>query len=162
MRPTAVAKVSQDELTSYRLDPRQAVRAHDIVCLVCGGVFRQLTNTHVASHRMTSVEYKLQHGYNLGRALMCHALRRVYAERAVRTRFADRIRRRPILENPELRRKAGTRSIALEEFLTRQDVQQTPRRRWDARDRQGRFVPVGARGGGAVSTRRVETTGTLL
>src|SRR5262245_30419566 len=74
MRPTAVPTVSQDELTSYRLDPRQAVREHDIVCLVCGGVFRQLTNTHIASHQMTSVEYKLEHGYNLGRALMCHAL----------------------------------------------------------------------------------------
>ena len=143
MRPTAVPTISQEELTSCRLDPRQAVRDEDIVCLVCGGLFRQLTNTHIASHHMTSVEYKLEHGYNLGRALMCHALRRTYAERAVRTRFADRIRRRPILENPELRRKAGTRPIAREEFLTRQDVQQRPRRRWGARDRHGRFSPVG-------------------
>jgi hypothetical protein len=133
-RPPAAA-----ELDQCRRDPRQAVGEEHIVCLVCGLVFRQLTNTHVRSHGLTSLEYKAQHGYNRHRPLMCHALRRAYAERAVRTRLADRIRRRPIVDDPRLRRLAGARPIFLEEFLTRRDIQQRPRGRWSVRDRHGRF-----------------------
>jgi hypothetical protein len=90
---------------------------------------------------VSSTEYKQEHGYNLGRALMCHALRRVYAERAVRTRFAERIRRRPILARPELRRRGGLRPIQFEEVLTRREIQQQPRLRWSRRDETGRFSP---------------------
>lgn len=128
------------ELAWYRSDPRRAVGEDAIVCLVCGQIFRQLTNTHIGSHGMTSAQYKLAQGYNLRRALMCHSLRRLYAERAVRTRLAARIRRRPIVEDPELRRQAGRRPILFEEFLTRRDIQQRPRRRWSARDGYGRFA----------------------
>jgi hypothetical protein len=131
-----------EELARYRHDPRLAVREDDIVCLECGASFRQLTNTHILSHGMTSADYKLAYGYNARRALMCHALRRFYTERAVRTGLAERIRRRPIVENPELRRRAGRRPILFEELLTRRDIQQRPRRRWSARDDQGRFSPA--------------------
>jgi hypothetical protein len=131
--------VSTAELEHYRGDPRRAVGEDHIVCLVCGLVFRQLTNTHIRSHDMTSVEYKAQYGYNRGRPLMCHALRRLYADRAIRARLADRIRRRPILDDPRLRRRAGLRPIVLEEYLTRREIQQRPRGRWSLRDRQGRF-----------------------
>src|SRR5262245_42645735 len=122
-------------------DPRLAVREHEIVCLLCGDAFRQLTNTHVAGHGLTSLEYKIRFGYNLGRPLMCHALRRLYVERARRTGLAAHIRRRPIVYEPELRRRGGARPIMLEDILTRRDIQRRPRRRWDARDTRGRFVP---------------------
>ena len=127
-------------LDELRGDPRRAVGEDEIVCLVCGRGFRQLTNTHLRAHGVTSAEYKRAHGYNLGRALMCHALRRAYAERAVRTRFADRIRRRPIVARPELRQRGGARPIQLEEYLTRRDIQQRPRDRWSQRDDAGRFA----------------------
>ena len=93
-----------------------------IHCLVCGGVFRQLTNTHLRSHGLTADEYKRRFGYNRGRPLMCRALRSLYADRAVRNGLASRIRQRPILARPELRRRGGARTIALEELLTRRDV----------------------------------------
>ena len=131
--------VNPPALDELRGDPRRAVHEDEIVCLVCGRGFRQLTNTHLRSHGVTSTEYKFAHGYNLGRALMCHALRRAYAERAVRTRFAERIRRRPIVARPELRRRGGTRPIQFEEYLTRRDIQQRPRDRWSQRDDAGRF-----------------------
>lgn len=137
--------VSDDELAQLRLDPRQALGEDRIVCLVCGRAFRQLTNTHLLAHGRSAADYKREHGYNEGRALMCHALRRVYAERAVRTRFADRIRRRPILVQPELRRRGGARPIRFEEFLTRRDIQQQPRARWNGRDNTGRFAAPAAR-----------------
>jgi hypothetical protein len=141
------ARLDPDELAELRLDPRPAVREDDIVCLVCGRSFRQLTNTHLLSHGLSATEYKRDYGYNDGRALMCHALRRVYVERAVRIGFAGRIRRRPIMVQPELRRRGGTRAMRFEELLTRREVQQRPRPRWNSRDPQGRFAaPAAAKG----------------
>lgn len=108
-------------LTALRADPRQAVQQDAICCLVCGGAFRQLTNTHLRNHGLTANEYKRRFGYNRGRPLMCRALCRLYADRAVKTGLASLIRQRPILVQPELRRRGGTRAIALEELLTRRD-----------------------------------------
>jgi hypothetical protein len=71
---------------------------------------------------------------------MCHALRRLYAQRAVRGRLADRIRRRPVVAEPALRRLGGLRPIALEERLTRRDAQRRPRSRWSRREPRGRFA----------------------
>jgi predicted transcriptional regulator len=111
--------LSGRELTELLADPRQAVTEHAIVCLVCGGVFRQLTNTHLRAHGTTVGEYKHRFGYNRRRALMCRALRRLYAERALRTELASRIGWRPIMHEPELRRRGGMRATTLEERLTR-------------------------------------------
>lgn len=130
-----------DQLGLLRRDPRQAVREEEIICLACGRAFRQLTNTHLLSHGLTSSDYKREHGYNPGRAMMCHALRRVYAARAVRIGFAERIRLRPIVARPDLRRRGGARRVMLEELLTRQEIQRKPRARWDRRDGTGRFAP---------------------
>lgn len=131
---------TRDALADLRRDPRQAIREEEIVCLVCGRAFRQLTNTHLLSHGLTSAEYKREHGYNPGRALMCHVLRRVYAARAVRIGFAERIRMRPIVARPDLRRRGGVRQVRLEELLTRREIQRHPRARWDRRDGSGRFT----------------------
>jgi len=111
-----------DPLAALRADPRQAVQEDSICCLVCGRVFRQLTNTHLRGHDISAPEYKRRFGYNRGRPLMCRALQRLYVERAVRSGLAGRIRRRPILFEPELRRLGGCRAIALEEMLTRREA----------------------------------------
>src|SRR5262249_48837226 len=105
-------------------DPRRAIQEDSIVCLICGGVFRQLTNTHLRGHRTSAAEYKRRFGYNRGRSLMCRELQRLYAERAVKTGLAARIRHRPILVQPDLRRRGGSRSISLEELLTRREARQ--------------------------------------
>jgi ROS/MUCR transcriptional regulator protein len=108
-------------LTVLLDDPRRAVSEDAIVCLLCGGAFRQLTNTHLRAHGMTADLYKRRFGYNRRRALMCAALRRVYAERALRTDLAARIGWRPIVSEPALRRLGGMRPTTLEERLTRAD-----------------------------------------
>jgi ROS/MUCR transcriptional regulator protein len=102
-------------------DPRRAVTEEAIVCLLCGGEFRQLTNTHLRAHGLTADQYKRRFGYNRRRALMCAALRRVYAERALRTDLAAHIGWRPIVQEPALRRLGGMRPTTLEERLTRAD-----------------------------------------
>ena len=84
-------------------DPRQAIGETSIICLVCGRAFRQLTNTHLKSHGLDTPGYKRQFGYNRGRPMMSRALLRVYAARAVERKLAFIIRRRPVLERPELR-----------------------------------------------------------
>lgn len=111
-------------LSALQADPRRAIGDDSICCLVCGGVFRQLTNTHLRSHGLTALAYKRQFGYNRGRPLMCLALAKLYADRARRSGLAGRIRQRPILVRPELRRRGGSRSIALEELLTRRESRQ--------------------------------------
>jgi hypothetical protein len=45
----------------------------------------------------------------------------------VKNGLAARIRQRPILVRPELRRRGGARTIALEELLTRRDVRRRGR-----------------------------------
>jgi len=109
-------------LEALRRDPRRAVREDGIICLICGRVFRQLTNTHLRSHVTTPREYKARFGYNRRRALMCEALLRLYTDRAIRTALAALIRRRPIVSEPELRRRGGLRPIALEELLNRREL----------------------------------------
>ena len=109
------------KLASMVADPRRAVTEESIVCLLCGGLFRQLTNTHLRGHDTTADEYKRRFGYNRRRALMCGTLRRLYAERALRTELASRIGWRPIVKVPELRRLGGMRPTTLEERLTRAD-----------------------------------------
>jgi hypothetical protein len=116
------AQRALERLMALRADPRQAIEEHGICCLICGQVFRQLTNTHLRAHRMGAVEYKRRFGYNRGRPLMCHVLQRLYADRAVKSGLAARIRCRPILVEPELRRLGGSRAIALEELLTRREA----------------------------------------
>ena len=109
-------------LTSLRADPRKAIQEDSIRCLICAGAFRQLTNTHLRAHSLSAAEYKAHFGYNRGRPLMCRALARMYADRARNAGLASRIRRRPILLEPELRRRGGARSISLEELLTRREM----------------------------------------
>jgi hypothetical protein len=109
-------------LDILRRDPRQAVEEEHIVCLICAARFRQLTNTHLRAHQLTAAEYKSRFGYNRRRPLMCRALARLYAERAIRNGLADRIRIRPIVAEPALRRRGGMRPVTLEELLTRRDA----------------------------------------
>jgi len=109
-------------LETLRRDPRQAVEEEHIVCLICAARFRQLTNTHLRAHELTASDYKARFGYNRRRPLMCRALARLYAERAVRNGLADQIRIRPIVAEPALRRRGGMRPVTLEELLTRRDA----------------------------------------
>ncbi len=111
-----------DLLSALHRDPRLAVEEEHIVCLICAARFRQLTNTHLRAHQLTAPEYKARFGYNRGRPLMCRSLARLYAERAVRNGLADRIRSRPIVAQPALRRRGGMRPVTLEELLTRRDA----------------------------------------
>jgi predicted transcriptional regulator len=151
----ADANTRPDHLSpaAWAVDPRLAVRESEIICLVCNRSFRQITNTHLRSHQLTAAQYKARFGYNRRRPLMCRALLRVYAERAVRSNLASRIGRRPIVADPELRRLGGRRSMSLEERFARLEAGR--RRRAMAEEARrtamgvGRSARARRRGGGA-------------
>lgn len=121
------ATAASTHLLQLTADPRRAITEEAIICLVCGGTYRQLTNTHLHTHGMTTKSYKLRFGYNRGRPLMCLVLVRRYADRAASIGLASLIQRRPIVTDPDLRRRGPQRPITLEERLARQDA---VRRRW--------------------------------
>jgi predicted transcriptional regulator len=135
----ASTRLAEAELEVLRRDPRLAIREDGIVCLVCGRVFRHLTNTHLGYHGLTSEAYKQSFGYNGRRSLMAHAVRRRHADNAVRRGLAQMIRRRPIVADPALRARGGSRPRAREEWLSRRE---SGRRRGapPTRDASGRFV----------------------
>lgn len=120
---------SSRPIASIDHDPRRAIGDDAIVCLICGQAFRQLTNTHLASHGTTPCDYRRTFGYNARRPLMCHDLKRLYSERAVRSNLAARIRERPVVARPELRRLGGRRVLAWEEILTRFETRRRMRER---------------------------------
>ncbi len=86
-----------------------------------GGYPSTSPNTYMQSHGLTSEQYKATFGYNVRRALMVSSLRLVHAGNAIRADLASRIRRRAIMENPELRRRGGHRVHRAEERLTRRE-----------------------------------------
>lgn len=63
---------------ALRRDPPRAVREDGVACLICGRFFKQLTNTHLRFHGLSTSEYNRQLGYNLGRPLMGVAVRHLY------------------------------------------------------------------------------------
>lgn len=138
VRPPGAYGVIRAQLETYRRDPRRAIDESGVVCLECGRRLRHLTNTHLQRHGLTSDEYKRRYGYNARRPLMSPDLRRTHVENAVRLGLALRIRRRPIVEDPALRRRGGQHPHAWEEILTRRE---RGRRRPErlARDARGRF-----------------------
>src|SRR5258705_11768897 len=106
---------------SLRRGPGLGISEDHVVCLVCGAVFRHLTNTHLVHHAMTSADYKRSFGYNGRRSLMAHAVRRMHADNAVHRGLAQMIRRRPIVDDPTLRARGGARQRAYEEGLQRRE-----------------------------------------
>ncbi len=110
---------------------------------MCGRAFRHLTNTHLAHHGLTAETYKQSFGYNGGRSLMGHAVRRLHADNAIRRGLAQMIRRRPIVAEPALRARGGTRARAREEWLSRRESGAW-NRTLPSRDGSGRFVTTPA------------------
>lgn len=57
-------------------DPKKAIREKSILCLECGKSFKVLTKRHLASHGLTTAEYKEKWGYSKKTTLVCKGLAR--------------------------------------------------------------------------------------
>ena len=58
------------------MDPKKAIKEASVTCLECGKSFKVITKKHLASHGLTSEEYKAKYGYKKTQALTCKALAR--------------------------------------------------------------------------------------
>lgn len=58
------------------IDPKKAIREKSIICLECGKSFKVLTKRHLATHELTTPEYKEKYGYTKKTSLVCKSLAR--------------------------------------------------------------------------------------
>ncbi len=56
------------------MDPKKAIKEKSVTCLECGKSFKVLTKKHLASHGMTTEEYREKWGYKKGTPLIAKAL----------------------------------------------------------------------------------------
>jgi predicted transcriptional regulator len=68
-----VAPVSEGEPL---VDPKNAIREKSVICCECGKSFKVLTKRHLASHGLTTEEYKDKYGYKKGTSLVAKSLAR--------------------------------------------------------------------------------------
>ena len=122
-------------------DPRSAIGDQEILCLVCGRAFGQLTNTHLRSHGLAAEAYREAFGYNRRTALMARELRAFYRDRAVQIRLAGRIRENPLRRDPGLCAQGPRRAIRLEEQLNRREAARPAARLREARFREAGSHP---------------------
>lgn len=58
------------------VDPKKAIREKSILCCVCGKSFKVLTKKHLATHDLTTEEYREKFGYKKKLPLVCKSLQR--------------------------------------------------------------------------------------
>ena len=64
------------ELVESFQDPRKSVKEKSVVCLECGKTFKILTKRHLASHGLSSSEYREKWGFKKDSPLVCKSLQR--------------------------------------------------------------------------------------
>mgnify|MGYP000462216434 CR=1 FL=1 len=57
-------------------EARKSVKEKSVTCLECGKSFKILTKRHLASHGMTTAEYREKWGFKKDAPLVCKALQR--------------------------------------------------------------------------------------
>jgi predicted transcriptional regulator len=57
-------------------DPKKSIREASVVCLECGKAFKVMTKKHLATHGLTTAEYKAKWGLPKGASLVAKGLAR--------------------------------------------------------------------------------------
>jgi predicted transcriptional regulator len=118
------APIRGPALATLQEAPALAIQADGIVCLDCGRVLRQLTNTHLAGHGLTAATYRERWGYPRHEGLVCRELQAYFRQRAITTELASRIRRRRLDPQGSLgkrqRRVAIQRRVAATDYAARE------------------------------------------
>jgi len=61
-----------------------SIQDDKIICLECSGEFKQLSQTHLASHGLTPTEYKRKYGFSMGTPLYAKSVTRSMSEAQAR------------------------------------------------------------------------------
>jgi len=73
---TGQIAINDADAAAPAMDPKKAIKEASVTCLECGKSFKVITKKHLASHGLTSEEYKAKYGYKKTQALTCKALAR--------------------------------------------------------------------------------------
>lgn len=77
---TGIKAIAQGSIVEheeeYIVDPAKAIREKSILCCECGKSFKILTRKHLASHNLTTDEYREKFGYKKKLPLVCKSLQR--------------------------------------------------------------------------------------
>jgi predicted transcriptional regulator len=76
IRDISLGLVVAEGEAAVDLDPKKAVKEKSITCLECGKSFKVITRKHLATHGLTSEEYKAKHGFKKTMPLVCKSLQR--------------------------------------------------------------------------------------
>ena len=57
-------------------EAKRAIREKSVICMECGKSFKVLTKRHLATHGLTSDQYREKYGYKRGTALVAKSLAR--------------------------------------------------------------------------------------
>ena len=109
-KPAATKKVTTSKAA---MKAENSIQDDKIICLECGGEFKQLTGRHLASHSLTPTEYKKKYGFSMNTPLLAKSVTKAMSEAQ---------QKRGLAENPkkymEARRqakaKAATKPAATE------------------------------------------------
>lgn len=68
--------MSPEEDGGNAIDPKKAIKEKSITCVICGKTFKLITKKHLASHGLTTEQYREHCGYKKGTPLVCKFLQR--------------------------------------------------------------------------------------
>ena len=80
------------------VEARKSVKEKSVTCLECGQSFKILTTRHLASHGMTSAEYREKWGFKKDAPLVCKALQRERRKKMKDMKLWEK--RRKVQESP--------------------------------------------------------------
>jgi predicted transcriptional regulator len=66
-----------------------SIQDDKIICLECGGEFKQLTGRHLASHSLTPTEYKKKYGFSMNTPLLAKSVTKAMSEAQQKRALAE-------------------------------------------------------------------------
>jgi predicted transcriptional regulator len=75
------------------LTPENSIQEDKVICLECGGEFKQLTQTHLSSHGMSPKEYKSKYGFSIKTALLAKSLVKAPGEAARKRSLPENLKK---------------------------------------------------------------------
>ncbi len=88
-KPATTEKVTTSKAA---MKAEKSILEDKIICLECGGEFKQLTGRHLASHNLTPTEYKKKYGFSMNTPLLA---------KSVTKGMSEAQQKRGLAENPK-------------------------------------------------------------
>jgi predicted transcriptional regulator len=77
VKPAATKKTTPSKSSARA---QNSIQDDKIICLECGGEFKQLTGRHLASHSLTPTEYKKKYGFSMNTPLLAKSVTKAMSE----------------------------------------------------------------------------------